>query len=227
MQNIGQRIKEFRRRSGLTQEKLADYLGVTYKSVSKWECGLTTPDLALIGPLTRILHVSADELLGLTSEDTDTEREKYDRALQKYYDCEVTQLNYAWARAALIDFPDDYRYMEWLAHAEYQLALEEYQKANSSGSVEYVNEMTDNALRRYETIIDNCPEQELKRKAVIGKIIVLRFCERIDEAEWSAEFEYPDSDINRVADVLKLSKAGRELLQLLEKETVFENFDDC
>ena len=227
MQNIGQRIKEFRRRSGLTQEKLADYLGITYKSVSKWECGLTTPDLALIGPLTRVLHVSADELLGLTSEDTDTEREKYDRALQKYYDCEVTQLNYEWARAALIDFPDDYRYMEWLAYAEYQLALEEYKKADSSGSVEYVNEMTDNALRRYETIIEKCLEQEVKRKAVIGKIIILRFCERIDEAEWSAEFEYPDSDINRVADVLKLSKAGRELLQLLEKETVFENFDDC
>ena len=227
MQNIGQRIKEFRRRSGLTQEKLADYLGVTYKSVSKWECGLTTPDLALIGPLTRVLHVSADELLGLTSEDTDTEREKYDRALQKYYDCEVTQLNYAWARAAVIDFPDNYRYMEWLAYAEYYLAFEEYQKANGSGSVEFMNEMTDNALRRYETIIEKCSEQELKRKAIMGKIIVLRFCERIDEAEWSAEFEYPDSDINKAAEVLKLSKAGRELLQLLEKETALEIFKDC
>ena len=85
MQNIGQRIKELRKKNGLTQEKLADYLSVTNKSVSKWECGLTTPDLALIGPLTKILHVSADELLGLTSEDTDTEREKYDKALQKYY----------------------------------------------------------------------------------------------------------------------------------------------
>jgi len=227
MQNIGQRIKELRKKNNLTQEKLADYLGVTYKSVSKWECGLTAPDLALIGPLTKILHVTADELLGLTSEDTDTEREKYERALQKYYDCESTQLNYAWARAALIDFPDDYRYMEWLAFAEYRLALEEYQNDNINGSTEFINEMTDNALRIYETIIDNCPEQELKRKAVIGKIIVLRFCERIDEAEWSAEFEYPDSDINRAADVLKLSKAGRELLRLLENETVFENSKDC
>ena len=80
MQNIGQKIKELRKKNDLTQEKLADYLGVTYKSVSKWECGLTTPDLSLIGPITKILHVSADELLGLTSEDTDTEREKYDRA---------------------------------------------------------------------------------------------------------------------------------------------------
>ncbi|MBQ2768051.1 MAG: helix-turn-helix transcriptional regulator [Clostridia bacterium] len=218
MQNIGQRIKELRKQNGLTQEKLADYLCITNKSVSKWECGLTTPDLALIGPLTKILHVSADELLGLNSEDTDTEREKYDRAMQKYYDCEVTQLNYAWARAALIDFPDDYRYMEWLAYAEYRLALEEYQKADSSGSVEFLNEMTDNALRRYEAIIEKCLEQEVKCKAVMGKIMVLRFCERIDEAEWSAEFEYPDPDIHKVADVLKLSKAGRELLQLLEKE---------
>ena len=227
MQNIGQKIKELRKKNDLTQEKLADYLGVTYKSVSKWECGLTTPDLSLIGPLTKILQVSADELLGLTSEDTDTEREKYDRALQKYYDCEVTQLNYAWARAAVIDFPDNYRYMEWLAYAEYYLAFEEYQKANGSGSVEFMNEMTDNALRRYETIIEKCSEQELKRKAIMGKIIVLRFCERIDEAEWSAEFEYPDSDINKAADVLKLSKAGRELLQLLEKETALEIFKDC
>ena len=220
MKHIGQRIKKLRKNNNFTQEKLADLLGVTYKSVSKWECGLTTPDLALIGPLTKILHVSADELLGLSSEDTDTEREKYDRALQKYYDCEITKLNYAWARAALIDFPDDYRYMEWLAYAEYQLAFEEYQKSNSIGSVEFMNEMTDNALRRYETIIEKCFEQEIRRKAVMGKIIVLRFCERIDEAEWSAAFEYPDSDINKVSDVLKLSKAGRELLQLLEKEHI-------
>ena len=219
MQNIGQRIKELRKKNGFTQENLADYLGVTYKSVSKWECGVTTPDLALIGPLTEILHVSADELLGLNSAKKDIEREKYDRAMQKYYDCEETQLNYAWARAAWIDFPDDYRYMEWLAYAEYQLALEEYQKANSSGSVEFMNEMTDNALRRYETIIEMCLEQEIKRKAVIGKIMVLRFCERIDEAEWSAAFEYPDPEINKASDVLKLSKAGRELLRLLEKET--------
>ena len=51
MNQIGQRIKQFRKQNGLTQEKLADYLGVTDKAVSKWECGLTAPDLALIMPL--------------------------------------------------------------------------------------------------------------------------------------------------------------------------------
>ena len=41
MNQIGQRIKQFRKQNGLTQEKLAEYLGVTDKAVSKWECGVS------------------------------------------------------------------------------------------------------------------------------------------------------------------------------------------
>ena len=36
MQNIGKRIRELRKKNDLTQEKLADYLGVSYQAVSKW-----------------------------------------------------------------------------------------------------------------------------------------------------------------------------------------------
>ena len=218
MNNIGQRIKELRTRNDLTQQALADLLGVTDKAVSKWECGSTIPDIALIGPLTKILHTSADELLGLNKNEEDEERKKYDKALQKYYNCKAPQLNYAWARAATIDFPNNYRYTEWLASAEYQLAFKEYQKNDDNQSVEFINEMINNSLRRYETVIENCTEQEICRRAVIGKIITLRFCERIDEAEWSAEFEYPDRNINNAYDIMKLTKIGQELLKLLEKE---------
>ncbi len=218
MNNIGQRIRELRKKNDLTQNALADLLAVTDKAVSKWECGLTIPDIAMIGPLTKILHTSADELLGLNVEEKDKERKKYDQALQKFYNCEAPQLNYAWARAATIDFPNDYRYTEWLASAEYQLAFKEYQRSDNNRSAEFISEMTDNALRRYETVIDNCDEQELRRKAAIGKIITLRFCERIDEAEWSAKFEYPDRNINNACDIMKMTHIGQELLALLEKE---------
>ena len=218
MNNIGQRIKELRKKNTLTQQALADRLGVTDKAVSKWECGLTMPDIAMIAPLTKLLHTSADELLGLTAGEEEKERERYDRALQRYYNCESPQLNYAWARAAIIDYPNDYRYTEWLASAEYQLAFQEYKKSEDACSTEFICEMTDNALRRYETVIENCSYEEIRRKAVIGKIITLRFCERIVEAEWSAEFEYPDRNINTAYGVMNLTRTGRELLALIANE---------
>ena len=78
MNNIGQRIKKLRKKNDLTQEQLADYLGVTYKAVSKWECGLTLPDLSLIVPLARILQISADELLSGKQEEMDERRAEFD-----------------------------------------------------------------------------------------------------------------------------------------------------
>lgn len=48
---IGERIKELRKKNDLTQEKLAEYLCVSFQAVSKWECGQSCPDLALIAPM--------------------------------------------------------------------------------------------------------------------------------------------------------------------------------
>lgn len=45
MSNLGHRIKEYRKKNDLTQEKLADYLGVTYQSISKWEMMMPMPQL--------------------------------------------------------------------------------------------------------------------------------------------------------------------------------------
>ena len=75
--NIGEKIKELRKKNDLTQEKLADYLCVSYQAVSKWECGLSCPDLSLIGPLTKLLHVSADELLGLKNDGIDARLDSF------------------------------------------------------------------------------------------------------------------------------------------------------
>lgn len=68
MNNIGKRIKQLRKENDLTQEKLADYLGISYKSVSKWETGITFPDLSMIVPISKLLGVSTDELLGVKNE---------------------------------------------------------------------------------------------------------------------------------------------------------------
>ena len=38
---IGERIKELRKKNGMTQEKLAEYLSISYQAISKWECGVS------------------------------------------------------------------------------------------------------------------------------------------------------------------------------------------
>lgn len=64
MITIAQNIKSFRKQRLMTQEQLAETLGVTVGAVSKWEAGLTTPDLSLIVTMASFFETSVDVLLG-------------------------------------------------------------------------------------------------------------------------------------------------------------------
>ena len=55
-------IQEQRRLLGLTQEQVADYLGVSTPAVSKWEKGITSPDIGLLPPLARLLKIDLNTL---------------------------------------------------------------------------------------------------------------------------------------------------------------------
>ena len=63
-QTIGNRICENRKRLGLTQDALAEKLGVTAQAVSKWENDQSCPDIAMLPKLAEIFGISTDALLG-------------------------------------------------------------------------------------------------------------------------------------------------------------------
>ena len=63
MAKTGQYIAQARKEKGLTQQQLAEALNITGAAVSKWERGLSFPDVSLLEPLTMILDVSVIELL--------------------------------------------------------------------------------------------------------------------------------------------------------------------
>lgn len=73
MGNIGEKIKELRKKTGLTQEALAEKLGVSSQAVSKWETGAASPDLTLLVPLARLFRVSTDQLLEYKDRRTELE----------------------------------------------------------------------------------------------------------------------------------------------------------
>ena len=62
------RIKQLRYKAKLTQEQLAERLGISAQSVSKWETGVSMPDITLLPPLAETFGVTIDDLFDLTAE---------------------------------------------------------------------------------------------------------------------------------------------------------------
>ena len=60
---IGKRIAHFRKEKGLTQEELAQHMGISPQAVSKWENDQTCPDISALPKLARLFGVTVDELL--------------------------------------------------------------------------------------------------------------------------------------------------------------------
>ena len=60
---IGKRIAFFRKEKGLTQEELAQHMGISPQAVSKWENDQTCPDISALPKLARLFGVTVDELL--------------------------------------------------------------------------------------------------------------------------------------------------------------------
>ena len=68
-ESIGNRIAKFRKAKNLTQEALANQMGVSAQAVSKWETDASCPDISALPQLCKILGISTDELLtGKTDE---------------------------------------------------------------------------------------------------------------------------------------------------------------
>ena len=74
-QTLGKRIVQHRKRLGMTQDKLAEQLGVTAQAVSKWENDQACPDITTLPKLAEIFGITTDDLLGVASGNTVHEAE--------------------------------------------------------------------------------------------------------------------------------------------------------
>ena len=78
---FGENLKRLRLEKNLTQEKLADFLGVSFQSISKWERGDTYPDITMLPSIASFFNVSVDELLGVNKA---KEEEEIKRLLEEH-----------------------------------------------------------------------------------------------------------------------------------------------
>ncbi|MDE6292360.1 MAG: helix-turn-helix domain-containing protein, partial [Bacilli bacterium] len=62
--SLGEKISELRKREAMSQEELAEKVGVARQTISKWELEETAPDIKQAQELSKIFHISLDELVG-------------------------------------------------------------------------------------------------------------------------------------------------------------------
>lgn len=84
--NIGKIIYKLRKERHLTQEQLANAVGVTVPAVSKWESGSSYPDITLLSPIARMLGTNVDFLLSYQMEMAKSEVEELMRGIKE--ECE-------------------------------------------------------------------------------------------------------------------------------------------
>ncbi len=80
--NIGNKIKALRKAKGITQEQLANAIGISFQAVSKWENGIALPDITLVPMLANYFDVSMDELFDFSLTEKE---EKIEKALDEAY----------------------------------------------------------------------------------------------------------------------------------------------
>ena len=135
-EKTGALIAQIRKENGLTQKQLADKIGVSNATISKWETAKGFPDISLLEPLADALNISVSEILaGAKLEST----EKSDDLLSDLVDISLIERNrktriHNWIVAitvailyiviSLITQKWEYTWIIWVAYCFYRVATE-------------------------------------------------------------------------------------------------------
>ena len=103
---IGKTIRKYRKEKEMTQEEMANRLGVTTPAVNKWENENSCPDITLLAPIARLLGISLDTLLSFQEELTTEEITSIvTEADQKLKTCAYDEV-FLWSKSIIETYPN-------------------------------------------------------------------------------------------------------------------------
>ncbi len=125
--SLADKLKELRKSKNISQEKFAEYLGVSYQAVSKWENGVTSPDILLLPDIARYFGITVDELLQVEQIDANRYFEECGSKAEKLFrDGKRAEIIPIW-REAYKKLPNDIRVKEMLMSIYFDTDKEKYQ----------------------------------------------------------------------------------------------------
>lgn len=139
--DLGQKIRELRRRDERTQEALAEAIGVTSQAVSRWEANGGYPDMEMIPSIANYFGISIDELFGYNNERSKKIDELAAKIDQMNFQNNGVDINIneciSLARNALIEFPGNEKIMLCLASVLYNAGYVRYGECHLSDDEGY------------------------------------------------------------------------------------------
>ena len=110
--SIGTTIKRLRRERNITQEQLADYLGISTGAVSQWECDRTAPDITQLPLLANVFDVSTDEILEVSGQKKEDAILEFLRRYDEFSNKGELMARFDLTKETYRKYPNDYRVVE-------------------------------------------------------------------------------------------------------------------
>ncbi len=160
--SIGENIKILRKQKDITQEHLAEMLGISAQSVSRWESGVCYPDMEFLPEIAKIFEITVDKLLGV---DDITENKKVDEYL-KHFQVAINKGKIdeciAIAREGVAEYPNNYVLLDKLMYALFG-------STDNSGNIpdwqENMEKYDAEITALGERIMKYCPDQNIRLTA--------------------------------------------------------------
>lgn len=164
MVNFNERLKLFRKQNDMTQEQVAEYIGVSPQAVSRWECGITCPDISQLPLLAYVFNVTTDTLLGVDMQKTNERISELLQNAQTFTHQGDFKGSVQILKEGLKDFPKSYQIMTALAESLSCVDLDSYANIINESSVSYKN-ITDEIVALCRKVISECTDQTIRDKA--------------------------------------------------------------
>lgn len=114
-ETFGHILRDLRKANHLTQEQVAEMLNVSFQSLSRWENGISYPDILLIPKIARLFNVSTDKLFNMDTRERENTREHFEAEYTEHRKCGNLLACRNSMRDALDQFPRDFHFMMNLA----------------------------------------------------------------------------------------------------------------
>ena len=160
---IGEILKELRKANGMTQEQVAEALNVSFQSISRWENGLSYPDITLVPTIARLFDVPTDTLFDMDTTEREWTRERYEQQYKEHRKngnlaaCRDTM------QEALEQFPRDHHFMMNLAEI-----LHLFEGGSAAERADYADGQYAVRIRLLcERVLEDCKKEQERLRAIL------------------------------------------------------------